>query len=291
MTIPPPGRRRALGLATAALAGTAVPALARADTTLETIQKRGVIRVAIADEVPYGYLDENGQAAGIGPSVARHVLAAIGIKHIRWVVIPFGELIPGLHAGRVDMVAAEQNILPARCQVVEFSVPDSSYGEGLLVRAGNPENIHSYVDIKNNSKLKLAIVAGADELAVAHAVGIPDSQLVMLNSNADALSSVRSGRVAAYGATELTIARFAKLSRAVEAASPFAQPVVHGKQMRGYGAFSFRKREVSLFNAFNAALTSFKTTNAWARIMSDAGLGPASIQAARNMTTAQLCAI
>ncbi len=284
----PFGRRGALGVLAGGLA--AWPGLAVADeSTLARLRRRGVIRVAIANEVPYGYMDANGKAAGIGPDVARHVLAAIGIPRIDWVVMPFGELIPGLHARRVDMVAAEQNILPARCQVVDFSVPDSSYGEGLLVKAGNPHGIHSYNDIKNNPKLKLALVAGADELAIAHDLDIPDRQIVSLNANADALSAVRSGRVAAYAATELTVARLARHSKAVEAASPFVQPVVNGKSVRSYGGFSFRKNETELRLAFDKALIAFKATDAWVRIMHKAGLGPASIQAARAADTAHLC--
>ncbi|GAN78830.1 ectoine/hydroxyectoine ABC transporter substrate-binding protein EhuB [Acidocella aminolytica] len=280
-------RRHALGLTAAAFA---LPSAAFAETTLTKLRKRGFIRVAVANEVPYGYMDADGHAKGIGPDVAKHVLTSIGIKHIEWVVMPFGELIPGLRARRVDMVAAEQNILPARCQVVDFSVPDSSYGEGLLVKAGNPHNIHSYMDIKNNPKLKLAIVSGADELAIAHGLGIPDSQIVSIDANADALSSVSSGRVAAYGATELTVARLAKHSQAVEAATPFTQPIVNGKSVRSYGGFSFRKDETSLREAFDKSLTAFKATDGWAKILRDAGLSDASIKAAQQKTTPELCA-
>jgi len=274
-----------LGLASAGLIGEADAA-----STLDRLRNRGFIRVATANEVPYGYMTASGNAAGIGPDVAKHVLASIGIKEIQWSVMPFGELIPGLRARRVDMVSAEQNILPARCEVVAFSEPNSSYGEGLMVRAGNPDNIHSYSDIKNNPKLKLAIVAGADELEFAHGVGIPDSQIVSISANADALSAVETGRVAAYAGTELTVARLAKHSKAVEVAEPFTQPVVHGKSVRSYGGFSFRKDETALHLAFDKELAAFKKTAAWAKILRDAGLSAESVAAARSKTTAELCA-
>ncbi|HTU53977.1 MAG TPA: ectoine/hydroxyectoine ABC transporter substrate-binding protein EhuB [Acetobacteraceae bacterium] len=273
-----------LGVASAGFAGTAW-----AQSDFAEIKKRGYIRVATANEIPYGYMDANGNAAGIGPDVATHVLKAIGIADIQWVVTPFGSLIPGLLARRFDLCAAEQNILPARCQVVAFSVPNSSYGEGLLVKAGNPDNIHSYEDIKKNPALKMAIVSGADELDFAHAVGIPDSQIVMIDANADALSTVANGRAAAYAATELTVARLAAHSKAVEAAAPFTDPIVNGKSVRSYGGFSFRKSDTALLAAYDQALTAFKATDGWAKILSDAGLSAESIADARKVTTAELC--
>ncbi|HEX7388494.1 MAG TPA: ectoine/hydroxyectoine ABC transporter substrate-binding protein EhuB [Acidiphilium sp.] len=281
-------RRSALSLAAMAATAIAVPA-ARAESAFDAIKKRGFIRIATANEVPYGYLDANGDAKGIAPEIAKHVLAEIGIKDIQWVVTPFGSLIPGLRARRFDMVAAEQNILPARCQMVAFSVPDSSYGEGLLVKAGNPDKIHSYEDIKNNKNLKLAVVSGADELRFAHGVGIPDSQIVELDANADALSAVANGRVTAYGGTELTVARLATHSKAVEVASPFTQPIVDGKSVRSYGGFSFRKDEKQLLAAFDKALTGFKKTKTWEGILIGAGLNMSDVEAARSMTTAERC--
>ena len=283
-------RRAALAAFGLGVAGVGFAESAAAATDFAEIRKRGYIRVATANEVPYGYMDANGNAAGIAPDVAKHILPEIGIKDLEWVVTPFGSLIPGLLARRFDMCAASQNILPARCQVVAFSVPNSSYGEGLLVKAGNPDNIHSYLDIKNNPKLKMAIVSGADELDFAHAVGIPDSQILMIDANADALSAVATGRTDAYAATELTVARLAAHSKAVQAAQPFTDPIVNGKSVRSYGGFSFRKSDKALLAACDKALTAFKATNAWAEILSGYGLSAESIADARKMTTAELCA-
>lgn len=283
-------RRRLLATLGSGIVGAGFTTGAQAETDLARLRHSGTIRVAIANEVPYGYMDANGHGAGIGPDVARHVLKKIGITNIRWVVMPFGSLIPALRARRVDMVAAEQNILPERCGVVAFSVPDSSYGEALLVKAGNPDNIHGYEAFRNNPKLKMAIVAGADQLRFAHGVGIPDRQIVTIANNADALSIVRTGRAAAYAATELTVARLARHSKAVAAATPFHQPVVDGKSVRSYGGFSFRPGDTALLGAFNKALTEFKTTAAWAKILTDAGLGPTSLAHARAATSAaRLC--
>ncbi|WP_206673378.1 transporter substrate-binding domain-containing protein [Tepidiphilus baoligensis] len=115
--------------------------------SLEEIKARGVIRIAVANEIPYGYIDIDGQAKGAGPDVAKVLVEQLGIEQIEWVGTAFSSLIPGLKAGRFDMVAAEMAILPQRCQEVLFSNPNSSYGEGLLVKKGNPKKLYSYEDI------------------------------------------------------------------------------------------------------------------------------------------------
>lgn len=53
--------------------GLTLPAAAASGATLEEIKSRGYIRVAIANEIPGGYLDPSGEAKGPGPAVARHV--------------------------------------------------------------------------------------------------------------------------------------------------------------------------------------------------------------------------
>jgi polar amino acid transport system substrate-binding protein len=260
-------------------------------TTLKQAKSAGFVRGANANEIPYGYMNENGDAKGIGPDVATAVFKSLGIKDINWTVTPFGSLIPGLKASRYDFVAAEMNILPARCQQVLFTTPDSSYGEGLLVPKGNPKNIHGYEAFKKNPALKVAVVTGADELDFLHGMGIPDSQIIMIQANADGPSTVETGRADAYAATELTVARLAKMSGgAVEQAKPFVDPVVDGKTVRSYGGFAFRKQDKALEAAFNTALVAFKKTDAYTKILSSYGLSSTSIAAGRAASTASLCA-
>ncbi|MBN8949171.1 MULTISPECIES: ectoine/hydroxyectoine ABC transporter substrate-binding protein EhuB [unclassified Rhizobium] len=258
--------------------------------SLEQIKKDGYIRGASANEVPYSFMDESGSAKGIGPDVAAAVLKSMGVKEIDWTVTPFGSLIPGLKAKRFDFVAAEQNILPERCKQVQFTTPNSSYGEGLLVPKGNPKKLHSYEDIKKDPSLKVAIVSGADQLDFFHGLGIPDSQIVMIQANADALSTIQTGRADAYAATELTVAKLVQGSTNVEHAAPFTDPVIKGKSVRSYGGFDFRPEDKELYKAFNTALEAFKKTDDYKKILMSYGLSDESVEAARTKSTEDLCA-
>jgi polar amino acid transport system substrate-binding protein len=261
-------------------------------TTLEQAKSDGFVRGANANEKPYAFMDADGNAKGIGPEVAAEVWKALGVKDIAWSVTPFGTLIPGLKARRYDFVGAEMNILPDRCKQVSFTEPNSSYGEGLLVPKGNPKNLHGYEDIKANPSLKVAIVSGADQIDFLHAMGIADSQIVMIQANADALSTVKTGRADAYAATELTVAELVKTSSdaGIEQAKPFKDPVVTGKPARSYGGFDFRPEDKELYRAFNDELVKFKQTADYAKILTSYGLSQESVDAARSKKMEDLCA-
>src|SRR5699024_6378226 len=113
---------------------------------------------------------------------------------IQWTVTEFGSLIPAVKANRVDLVAAEMAILPQRCKAVDYSAPNSTYGEGLMVAKGNPKNIQSFDVFAENSDLKVAIMSGADQLEYMQELGVPQSQMIMVNANTDAIAAVATGR-------------------------------------------------------------------------------------------------
>ena len=268
---------------TALFAGAAVQA-----ATLKEIKERGEIRIAVANEIPYGYMDMNGDAKGAGPDVAKQIMKQLGIKKIEWVTTNFGSLIPGLKADRFDMVAAEMAILPQRCKQVQFSEPNSSYGEGLLVADGNPNDVHTYKDFASKD-LKVAIMAGADQLEMLQALGVPDDRMVTISSNADAISTVSTGRAAAYAATSLTVGELAKKSDKVESAEKFTDPVIDGVPARSWGGFTFSLESKDLRDAVSAELAKFKKTPEWKQILTSYGFSTADASESFKKTTAQLC--
>jgi polar amino acid transport system substrate-binding protein len=280
------GRLALLGVAAVALTASAASA-----TTLKEVKARGYIRIAVANEIPYGYVDPNGDAKGAGPEVATAVLGKMGIDptNIQWVVTNFSSLIPGLQADRFDMTASEMAINPDRCKQVVYSEPDTSYGEGLLVAAGDPKGVHTYADFAKPG-MKVAVMAGADQLTMLQKLGVPEDNIVTIAANADAISTVSTGRADAYAATSLTNTELASKDPKVALAGDFTDPVIDGKPARSWGAFNFSKNSATLRDAFNAELVKFKKTDAWKKILTDNGFAPADIAGSLAKTTAELCA-
>ncbi|MBB3309691.1 polar amino acid transport system substrate-binding protein [Rhizobium sp. BK196] len=260
--------------------------------TLKEVQDRGFIRVAVANEIPYGFMDPSGAAKGAGPDVATAVLGKLGISadNIQWVVTNFSSLIPGLQANRFDMTASEMAIRPERCQKVIYSEPNTSYGEGLLVAKGNPKGLSGYSDFSKGG-MKVAIMAGADQLHMMQALGVPEANIVTIAANSDAISTVSTGRADAYAATGLTASELAGKSDKVQIVDKFKDPVVDGKEVRSWGGFNFNSSSTDLRDAFNKELEAFKKTDEWKKILSGYGFTPADIEGSSAKTTKELCAM
>jgi polar amino acid transport system substrate-binding protein len=279
-----------LKTATAAAVIALLGASAAGAVTLKEIQDRGYVRIAVANEIPYGFVDPSGAAKGAGPDVAAAIFEKLGIKtdDIQWVVTNFSSLIPGLQANRFDMTAAEMAIRPERCQKVIYSEPNTSYGEGLLVADGNPKDVHSYSDFAKDG-MKVAIMAGADQLHMLQSLKVPEGNIVTIASNSDAISTVSTGRADAYAATGLTASELASKSDKVAIVKEFKDPVVDGKEVRSWGGFNFNTDSTDLRDAFNKELAAFKKTDEWKKILSDYGFTPADIEGSTAKTTEELC--
>jgi polar amino acid transport system substrate-binding protein len=280
-------RRRLLTSAMAFAAAAPLSGLApeaHAETTLERAKAQGFIRVGFANEAPFGYATPDGKLTGEAPEVAKAVLAKMGIPQVDGVLTEFGSLIPGLKAGRFDIIAAGMFINPKRCAEIAFSEPSYGIGQAMLVKSGNPKAIKDYSSIKDNGELKLAVMAGAVETGYAKDAGISETQIVVLPDQSSLLAAVQSGRADAAALTALSIAEMAKKGEGVESTTPFGE--VAGKSVKGHGGFGFRKEDTDLLEAFNAEMKKFIGTPEHIALVTPHGFGQDYLP---NKTTEQLC--
>jgi polar amino acid transport system substrate-binding protein len=273
-----------LGMAAAGFATVGLSRMAFADTTLERAKAQGFIRVGFANEAPFGFATPDGKLTGEAPEVAKAVLAKIGIPQVDGVLTEFGSLIPGLKAGRFDIIAAGMFINPKRCAEIAFSEPSYGIGQAMLVKKGNPKGIKDYSSIAGNPELKLAIMAGAVEVGYAKDSGVPEDQLVILPDQSSLLAAVQSERAAAAALTALSIADMAKKGEEVESTTPFGE--VAGKSVKGHGGFGFRKEDTDLYEAFNKELKAFIGTPEHIALVEPFGFGKDYLP---NKTMEQLC--
>ncbi|TDO16708.1 MULTISPECIES: ectoine/hydroxyectoine ABC transporter substrate-binding protein EhuB [Halomonas] len=257
--------------------------------TLDEVRERGSIRVAVADEIPYGYLDESGKGQGVGPDVARYILGQLGIEKIDWQVVSFNDLITGLEANQFDMTAAEMAIRPERCERVLFSQPNTSYGEGLLVRATNPEEINAYSDFAERDELTVAVLAGSTQIDILDSLGVPKSRIEVIDTNAAAIDTIIQGQADAYAGTGLTVSQLDAQSPQVEVAQNFVDPVVDGEMIRSWGAFTFPREAETLRDAFNEVLLAYRNTQAWEDTLRKHGFTQNDILNAFRFDTEWLC--
>jgi len=235
----------------------------------------GEIRVGYSSEAPYAFRAPDGTVTGQSPTIAKAVLARLGVSHIRWVLLDFGQAIPELLAGHIDMIANGLFITPERATRIAFSLPYSRTFQGLLVRRGNPKHLHAYADVVAQADVVVAVLAGSVEYAFFVRQGVPAERLFVVPDPADGLAAVRQGLADCLALTGPTVAwMVGEAPKVLEAATPFAVPV---SLPVGHSAFGFRREDVKLRQAVDQALIHYIGTPEHLRRVEPFGFGPAAL--------------
>jgi polar amino acid transport system substrate-binding protein len=266
--------RRALLLGTVAagaltVAGAAGCSRVPSGDALARLKSQGTVRLGIAGEVPYGYVDEQGEFTGEAPELARVIFQRLGIDSVQPVATDFASLIPGLNSQQFDVVSAGMYINKERCEQVIFADPEYQMLDSFIVRKGNPKNLRTYEDVVK-AKARFSTGTGYAEIAYAVAAGIPEKDIVILQDQVAGLNAVESGRVDVFAGTALTAREVVRKSTKAEATEPFAAVVDGEKQIDG-GGFAFRPTDTELRDAFNVEIHKMKKSGELFRILKPFG--------------------
>nr|WP_115995577.1 ectoine/hydroxyectoine ABC transporter substrate-binding protein EhuB [Cohnella lupini] len=243
------------------------------ESTLAKAKREGYITVGFANERPYAYATPDGKLTGEAVEISRKILTNLGIKEMNGVLTEFGSLIPGLKAERYSMITAGMFITKERAKQVAFANPEYSIGEAIAVKKGNPLDLHSYEDIKANSKAKIAVMVGAIEVEYLQSVGLSESQIVSVPDQPSAISALQSGRVDAITMTGPSLQAMLESAKddQIERVMDFVQPIIDGVSVRGYGAAVFRIGDDEFREAFNAELQKLNESGELLQILEEFG--------------------
>lgn len=254
---------------------------------LPRLRDSGTVRIGIASEPPFGYIDKHGEAAGEAPAIAEVVFKRLGIKNVEPVPVEFSALIPGLQAQQFDVVSAGMYIDATRCQQVLFADPDYLMPDAFLVKKGNPKKITRYEDIKKTGA-KMASGEAYAEIGYAVAAGIPRGDILILPDQVAGLDAVEQGRVDVFAGTNITVREVVKGSTRAEATEAF-QPIVNGEPAYGAGGFAFRQSEKNFRDAFNREIHKLKRNN-YKELLEIVGPYGFTIDEMTDLTAEELCA-
>ena len=238
------------------------------------------IRMVIGNEPPYTKLLPNGEVTGAEPDVAKAVLKMMGITEVEPITAGYDAMIPGLDAGRWDMVAAGLFMNKSRCADVVYSSPVIVSTESLAVPAGNPKGLTTMDDIRKED-VKVAVLSGSSELKTSLSLGIPASKLPTYPLAPDAMQGLSDGRVDAVLLPTLTLQSLKAQTGDFEITPPLDEFPTTGS------GEAFRKSDADFLAKYNKDLIKFKETSEFDKILSKWGF---SGEAAREATTKELCA-
>ncbi|MFG2308462.1 ectoine/hydroxyectoine ABC transporter substrate-binding protein EhuB [Streptomyces sp. NPDC048566] len=251
---------------------------------LDRLRAQGIVRLGIAGEVPFGYIDKNGDLTGEAPELAKAVFKRLGVDNVQPVPTEFGSLIPGLNSQQFDVVSAGMYINPERCEQVIFADPDYQMLDAFIVRKGNPKGLHDYKDVVEK-KAKFATGTGYAEIQYAVEAGYKQSEILIVPDQVAGLNAVEAGRADVFAGTALTVREVVKKSAKAESTKAFA-PLVKGKPHVDGGGFAFRSSETRLRDAFNAELRKMKASGDVFRILKPFGFTEDEMT---DMTAKELC--
>jgi polar amino acid transport system substrate-binding protein len=118
--------------------------VASADSTLQTVLKRGEFLAGItSDSPPSAYLDAQGHQVGYCADVARYLARRLGVK-LTFVPVTAVSRIPLLNTSRIDAEVAVTTPQKVRNEVVDFTYSYIWDNAVLLVRAGSSINVKDY---------------------------------------------------------------------------------------------------------------------------------------------------
>src|SRR5438552_507431 len=243
------------------------------DTSYQDAQKNG-ITLGISPSPPYSSIDPaTNVASGIDVEIHQAVLDWMGVKTIKYEIMPFGQLIPAMTSKRIDIVATNIHVTPDRLKVVSFTGPAWWYGPAIIVEKGNPLGIKSLDDLKGK---EVGVVAGAAQDEYARHIG---ATTVPFQTDAEEFPSIVQGRVKILLEDNVLFYNFIKANpnAPIELVPNVSLPeeLILGYGY-GYARFATRKEDCTLRAAYTQGLAELRGDGTVSAILKKYGLNPLS---------------
>ena len=260
----------ALGLGSAAVraADPTVPGVSfnGGDGSYKRVVEKG-ITLGISNDPPYTYQDETTkQYDGIDVRIFTEVCKRLGITNIKWEIVQFDALIPGIGAKRWDVVVDNLHENPKRLAVVAFTSPAYWYGSALAVQKGNPQNIHTTQDMAGHS---VGTVRGSFNQGLLEK-RTDLKELKLYTSNEAEFADLIAGRVDVIMEDDIKIGQFMKAHP--DAAMELATGYQVAPEEYGYARYALAKEDVDLNHAVSRAIDEMRGDGSLLAIMKEFGL-------------------
>ena len=242
--------RRFSGMAVAVvmMAGAAAPAPAQdtrqalsAESVIETIKRRRVIKIGLSLFTPWSMRDRNGELIGFELDVGRKLAADMGVD-VEFIPTAWDGIIPALVAGKYDVIISSLSITPQRNLTVNFTEPYAFSGATILANRQLTEGFS--IDDFDSPEVTIAARRGSTP-AVVIASRFPNAQRLLFDETAAAVQEVLNGNAHATMSSEPLPSREAR-AYPDTLYIPFA--TLFDEQSEG---FAVRKGDPDALNYFN----------------------------------------
>jgi polar amino acid transport system substrate-binding protein len=216
----------------------------------------------------------------VAPEVAKTVLSRLGITKINGIVAAYGDLIPGLAAGRWDMIGADLTISSTRCKQVLFADPITVDGASAAYLTHTPPTTLKAIGAAG---MTVGMLQGSFLVAAAESKGISSGKILQFPDDTSAIDGLQAGRVTVVVSTTSGLAALLRQEPGRFKVGPEISDA-------GVDAASnaFATGDKSLYNAYQAQLRNIRADGTLDQILKKYGFQtPAKY---KNLTVSQACA-
>ena len=137
--------------------------VAVAGKAMDSILKSGELVVGTTGtQPPLNVMDKNGKVIGFDADIARLIAGNLGVE-VKFVTMPFADLLPALKSGKVDMVISSLTMTLKRNRTAVFVGPYYVSGKGILTKTENISALRQAFIEQAASKAQLVPTKSYDE--------------------------------------------------------------------------------------------------------------------------------
>ena len=228
-------------IAAGALAGQIQQQLA-AESTIEKVMQRGVLKVGMDIFKPWAMKDKTGQLIGFEIDVAKRLAKDMGVK-VEFVPTSWNGIIPALLTGKFDVIIGGMSVRPDRNLKVNFSIPYDYAGQSIVANKNLAGNFTRLEDFNQDDVIVTAKLGTSAASAVEKF--FPKAQKKYFDSEAQTIQELINGRAHALVASKPFPAE-----KALEYPDKLVLPI-SGTFTKEPIGFALRKGDFDSLNYFN----------------------------------------
>jgi polar amino acid transport system substrate-binding protein len=169
-----------------------------AESTIEQVLQKGVLRVGMSTFVPWAMKDKTGKLIGFEIDVATRLAKDTGVK-VEFVPTKWAGIIPALLTGKFDVIIGGMGILPQRNLKVNFTIPYDYSGMSIVAHKKLAAGFSKIQDFNRPNVTITARLGSTAEVAVRKYM--PQAKLKLFDDESQVIQEVRNGRVHALVAS------------------------------------------------------------------------------------------
>ncbi len=162
------------------------------ESVIESIQKKGTLRVGMSTFVPWAMRDKTGELIGFEIDVAKKLAEEMGVAVV-FVPTNWSGIIPALLTGKFDIIIGGMGITPKRNLKVNFSEAYDYTGMSMVAHRKKAEGFSSLADF-NKKNVTIAVRMGTTAEAAAKKY-LPQATFRLFENEGQAFQELYLGRV------------------------------------------------------------------------------------------------